>query len=203
MHDDFYQMYLEELAAVPPCTSEEQEQLLAQAAGGDDKARERLIEGNLQTVLQYAKEFDGKGVLLTDLVQEANVALTMAVCEYLQGTAGLDFDSFVASQVKEALNAALEEELAAGETGQELAARVNVLSEVSKALSAELGREPSVEELADKMKMTVDEVGNIMKMAMDAISMNAANMDLEALAGIEGMEITEDIADDEGILEEE
>lgn len=203
MHDDFYQMYLEELAAVPPCTSEEQEQLLAQAAGGDDKARERLIEGNLQTVLQYAKEFDGRGVLLTDLVQEANVALTMAVGEYLQGTAGLDFDCFVASKVKEALNAALEEELAADETGQELAARVNVLSEVSKALSADLGREPTVDELADKMKMTVDEVGNIMKMAMDAISMNAANMDLEALAGIEGMEITEDIADDEGILEEE
>lgn len=203
MHDDFYQMYLEELAAIPPCTSEEQEQLLVLAAGGDDKARERLIEGNLQTVLQYAKEYDGRGVLLTDLVQEANVALTMAVGEYLQGTAGQDFDGFVASKVKEALNAALEEELAADETGQELAARVNVLSEVSKALSAELGREPSVEELADKMKMTVDEVGNIMKMAMDAISMNAANMDLEALAGIEGMEITEDIADDEGILEEE
>lgn len=203
MHDDFYQMYLEELAAIPPCTSEEQEQLLALAAGGDDKARERLIEGNLQAVLQYAKEFDGRGVLLTDLVQEANVALTMAVGEYLQGTAGQDFDGFVASQVKEALNAALEEELAADETGQELAARVNVLSEVSKALSADLGREPTVDELADKMKMTVDEVGNIMKMAMDAISMNAANMDLEALAGIEGMEITEDIADDEGILEEE
>ena len=144
MHDDFYQMYLEEMKAITPCTQEENTQLLNDAAAGNEGAKKRLIEGNLEAALTCAKAYDGKGVLLTDL-----------------------------------------------------AARVNVLQTVSQALARELGREAAVEELADKMKMTVDEVKDIMKMAMDAMSMNAENADLEELAEVEGIEITEAAEDEE------
>ena len=67
-----------------------------------------------------------------------------------------------------------------------------MLQQISQLLAKELGREATVEELADKMKMTVEEISGIMKIAMDAMSMNAESMDLEALAGVEGIEITED-----------
>lgn len=192
MHDDFYQMYLEEMGHIPPCTREEQEDLLKEAAEGSKEAKKRIVEGNLRAALEYAREYDGRGVLMTDLVQEANMALTMAVEEYVQEEVRQEFDSFKSQRIREALAAAVEEQQSAKQTGEELAARVNVLQQISQLLAKELGREATVEELADKMKMTVEEISGIMKIAMDAMSMNAESMDLEALAGVEGIEITED-----------
>ena len=189
MHDDFYQMYLEEMKAITPCTQEENTQLLNDAAAGDEGARKRLIEGNLEAALTCAKAYDGKRVLLTDLVAEANMALTMAVTEFLTNPGDGDFEGFLTARMKEALDLAVEEEESAEQTGEELAARVNVLQTVSQALARELGREATVEEL--------DEVKDIMKMAMDAMSMNAENADLEELAEVEGIEITEAAEDEE------
>ena len=77
-----------------------------------------------------------------------------------------------------------------------------MLQQISQLLAKELGREATVEELADKMKMTVEEISGIMKIAMDAMSMNAESMDLEALAGVEGIEITEDEESDDYDYEE-
>jgi RNA polymerase primary sigma factor len=192
MHDDFYQMYLEEMGHIPPCTSKEQEGLLKEAAEGSKEAKKRIVEGNLRAALEYAREYDGRGVLMTDLVQEANMALMMAVEEYVQEEVGQEFDTFKIQRIREALAAAVDEQQSAKQTGEELAARVNVLQQISQLLAKELGREATVEELADKMKMTVEEISGIMKIAMDAMSMNAETMDLEALAGVEGIEITED-----------
>ena len=114
----------------------------------------------------------------------------MAVTEFLTDAGDGDFEGFLAARMKAALDLAVEEQQSAKQTGEELAARVNVLQTVSQMLAKELGREATVEELADKMKMTAGEVKDIMKMAMDAMSMNAENADLEDLAEVEGIEIT-------------
>lgn len=192
MHDDFYQMYLEEMGNIEPCSKEEQKALIKEAAKGNEEAKKRLIEGNLRAALEYAREFEGRGVLLTDLVQEANMGLIMAVDSYSKGENSLEFDSFAGERIRKALELAIEEQQFADRTEEELTARVNVLQQVSQVMAKELGREATVEELADKMKMTVEEVRNIMKMALDAMSMNAENMnlqDLENLADVEGLEI--------------
>jgi RNA polymerase primary sigma factor len=202
MHDDFYQMYLEEMGHIPPCTRGEQEDLLKEAAQGRKEAKKRLVEGNLRAALEYAREYDGRGVLVTDLVQEANMALMMAVEEYVQLEDRPEFDSLKNRRIKEALDAAVEEQQSAKQTEEELAARVNVLQQISQLLAGELGREATVEELADKMKMTVEEIKGIMKIAMDAMSMNAETMDLEALAEVEGIEITGDEEADDYDYEE-
>lgn len=191
MHDDFYQMYLEEMGDISPCTKEETELLLHDIKEGKNEAKKRLVEGNLKTALSYAKEYDGKGVLLTDLVQEANMALMMAVDQYEGAPVKEEFDHFAATMMKEYLQAAVDEEISAEQTGEELAARVNVLQTVSQALAKDLGREATIEELADKMKMTVDEIHGIMKMAIEAMSLNAENMDLDALSEAEGFDFIE------------
>lgn len=196
MHDNFYQMYLDEMGEITPCTGEEQLELIADLRGGNQEAKKRLVEGNLRAALEYAREYDGKGVLLSDLVQEANMALLMAVEEYAKAGGETGFDSYVAQRIKKALELAVEEEQSADRTGEELAARVNVLSQISQTLAAELGREATVEELADKMKMSVDEIQGIMKMAMDAVSLNAENADLEALSEVSDLEITESDEED-------
>ncbi len=196
MHDNFYQMYLDEMGEITPCTGEEQLELIADLRGGNQEAKKRLVEGNLRAALEYAREYDGKGVLLSDLVQEANMALLMAVEEYAKAGGETGFDSYVGQRIKKALELAVEEEQSADQTGEELAARVNVLSQISQTLAAELGREATVEELADKMKMSVDEIKGIMKLAMEAVSLNAENADLEALAEVSDLEITESDEED-------
>lgn len=76
MHEDFYQMYLEELEGVAEAGPEEELALLERLAAGEAEAAGRLIEGNLKRVLAYAREYEGKGLPMNDLVQEANMALT-------------------------------------------------------------------------------------------------------------------------------
>lgn len=197
MHDDFYQMYLEEMEDIVPCEEEETRELLKAVKEGREEAKKRLVEGNLQTALSFAKKFEGKGVLLTDLVQEANMALIMAVDQYSGMEDKAEFDGFAGDRIKEALFAAVKEEESAEQTGEELAARVNVLQQIAQGLAEELGREATVEELAHKMKMTVGEIQGIMKMAMDAVSLNAENMDLEDLADVEGIELIKDDAEED------
>lgn len=172
MHDDFYQMYLEELEAVKEADEAEEKLLLERLAAGDQAARERLIEGNLKRVLEYAKEYADRGVILNDLVQEANMALTLLVCEYTR-EAG-EFQELLGQRVRNCLAAVLEEQKREAEIEENVTARVNVLQEVSRIMAGELGREATVEELAEKMKMTAEEIRDIMKITMDAVHVSTA-----------------------------
>ena len=170
MYDDFYQMYLEELEAVAEAGPEEELSLLERLAAGDDSARERLIEGNLKRVLEYAKEYDGRGLPMGDLVQEGNMALTALAMEYESGA----FQELLRERVRACIEAALEEQRMEAEIEENVAARVNVLQEVSRVMAKELGREATVEELAAKMKMTEDEIRDIMKVTLDAVNVGTA-----------------------------
>lgn len=170
MYDDFYQMYLEELEAVTEAGPEEELSLLERLAAGDVSARERLIEGNLKRVLEYAKEYDGRGLPMGDLVQEGNMALTALAMEYESGA----FQELLRERVRACIEAALEEQRMEAEIEENVAARVNVLQEVSRVMAKELGREATVEELAAKMKMTEDEIRDIMKVTLDAVNVGTA-----------------------------
>ena len=170
MYEDFYQMYLEELEAVAEAGPEEELSLLERLAAGDVSARERLIEGNLKRVLEYAKEYDGRGLPMGDLVQEGNMALTALAMEYESGA----FQELLRERVRACIEAALEEQRMEAEIEENVAARVNVLQEVSRVMAKELGREATVEELAAKMKMTEDEIRDIMKVTLDAVNVGTA-----------------------------
>ena len=170
MYDDFYQMYLEELEAVAEAGPEEELSLLERLAAGDVSARERLIEGNLKRVLEYAKEYDGRGLPMGDLVQEGNMALTALAMEYESGA----FQELLRERVRACIEAALEEQRMEAEIEENVAARVNVLQEVSRVMAKELGREATVEELAAKMKTTEDVIRDIMKVTLDAVNVGTA-----------------------------
>ena len=175
MHDDFYQMYLEELEALPEVGAEEEKNLLARLSGGDGDAGKRLIEGNLKKVLALAKEYDGKGLPMNDLVQEANMALTALVMELGDGeNPEMEFEELLEKRVRESLQAAVDEQQRESEIEENVTARVNVLQEVSRVMAGELGREATVDELARKMKMTADEIRDIMKITLDAVHVETA-----------------------------
>ena len=205
MHDDIYQMYLEEIGGLSACTPKEEQELLARIRGGEESARARLLEGTLGFITELARGYQDRGLPLLDLVQEANLALMMAVNEAAVGmeleagggaaagmmpegtdsaAAGMapdpaegaqaltPFRALVKAQVTQALEAALEEQKVSEQVGEELLARVNVLQEVSRRMAEELGREATVTELAEKMKMTEDEIKDIMKLTLDAMSVS-------------------------------
>lgn len=175
MHDDFYQMYLEELEALTEVGAEEEKNLLARLSGGDGDAGKRLIEGNLKKALALAKEYDGKGLPMNDLVQEANMALTALVMELGDGeNPEMEFEELLGKRVRESLQAAVDEQQRESEIEENVTARVNVLQEVSRVMAGELGREATVDELAQKMKMTADEIRDIMKITLDAVHVETA-----------------------------
>ncbi len=168
MHDDIYQMYLEEVKRIPVCTCEEERELLARVRAGNKAARERLLEGTLRYVLELAGKYRGRGLAAGDLVQEANMALLLA----LEGYEGGDFREQIKALASERLEAAIEAQKREKQAEEEVAARVNVLKDISKMMAEELGREATVEELAEKMKMTREEIKDIMKVTLDAMSVS-------------------------------
>ena len=170
MHDDFYQMYLEEIEIIPACDTEETKALAERLPEADIQAQNRLIEGKLKAVLMIAKEYADQGVIMNDLVQEANMALTL----YVQQFAGLAaaFEPGLEAAVRKALDQAVAEQHQEKEIRENVAARVNVLQDISRMMAEELGREATVAELAAKMKMTEDEIKDIMKLTIDALSVS-------------------------------
>jgi len=164
MEVNFYEMYLEEMALIPVLEAEEEKKVLALAAEGDKEAKKRLVEGYLAKAAQMVKEYEGRELPMSDVVQEANVALTAAAAAY---DGSQKWEDFFEQEVRQAVEAALEEQKTEAEIEENMAARVNVLQTVSQVMAKEL-----VTELAEKMKMTEDEVKDIMKLALDAITVN-------------------------------
>lgn len=162
-------MYLEEMGEITPLTGEEERMLLALTAQGDAAARSRLVEGSLRRVLELVEGYQDSELPMADIVQEANTALMLAAVEY---DGSEEWPCLLERRVEEAVRLALEEQKAEMEVEENMAARVNVLQTVSQMMAGELGREATVEELAAKMKMTVEEIKDIMKLALDALTVS-------------------------------
>ena len=168
MHDDVYLMYLEEVKRIPACTPEEECRLPGLAQAGDRMARERLLEGMLHYAVELAGKYKNQGLTAGDLVQEENMAMLLALDSYTEGDFRKQAEALASERIKELI----EQQKREKQAGEEIAARVNVLKDISKMMADELGREATVEELAAKMKMTVEEIKDIMKVTLDAMSVS-------------------------------
>lgn len=174
--EDIYRVYMEEIAAIPPCSEEENEKLLGEIRSGNKAARERLIEGNLKNALFFVQDYINKGVPMADLIQEASMELMMLADEGFEGS----FEKLLESRIRVRMEEIITDQKKETDIEEEMLARVNVLQEVSKSMAEELGREAKLSELAERMKMTEDEVREIMKVTMDALSMSKINQSLQS-----------------------
>lgn len=166
--EDFYRLYLKELESVPPCSHEEEERLLNQILAGSEAAVKRLVEGKLGRAVKMAEEYKDQGLTMSDLVQEANIALLLTASEYRGG----DFDVQAEERIRRMIEDAIHLQKTEYKVEEELVARVNVLKDISAVMAEELGREATVEELAGRMKMTTQEIKGIMKLTLDAMSVS-------------------------------
>ena len=174
--EDIYRVYMEEIAAIPPCSEAENEKLLGEIQNGNKAARERLIEGNLKNALFIVQDYINKGVPMADLIQEASMELMMLADEGFEGS----FEKLLESRIRVRMEEIINDQKKEADIEEEMLARVNVLQEVSKSMAEELGREAKLSELAERMKMTEDEVREIMKVTMDALSMSKINQSLQS-----------------------
>jgi RNA polymerase primary sigma factor len=173
--EDLFAFYSGELADVAPLAPGEEEKLLQKLlAGGAAKkaAADRLAEGKLSRTLEIAREYENQGVPLNDLIQEASIGLMTAISEYSGG----DFEQLSEERIRSAIGEALADQKREKEIAENMRARVNVLRDVSQAMAKDLGRAPTVPELADKMKMTEMEIRDIMKVMLDAMNVKSEDM---------------------------
>ncbi len=174
-----YQMYLEELEAVEAIGREELEMLLNRLEDGDRRVRDRLAEGHLRRVVELAKEYAGRGVLMADLIQEGNMALLMA----MESFSGGDFGVHVTKEICSAMDAAIAEQTGQEDTGSYLASQANAMMNATEELVEELGREATLEEVAKRMNLSEEMTKDIMKISMDALSLVEANGSGEVFGG--------------------
>lgn len=159
------QMYLDELQEIEPISEKELEILVKRSHDGDLTARNRIVEGHLKYALSVLWEYLNRGVELTDLISEANVALIRAVDDYTQG----DLKEDITRAIREAALRLIEEDGQMHTADEDLARRVNELSDLSVEMVQELGRSPTNAELAHRLNISEEVVESLIRMSIDAL----------------------------------
>ena len=170
MKKEYQELYHQELAGITPCSEEEIEQLLRRLPAKE--ARDRLTEGSLHLAVSTAEEFEGRGADLFELIQEGNIGLALFM-NSLRGPVGLkEFITLRKKALRASMEAYCREQEERAEKKDQYTAYVNVLNTVITALAEELGREPTAEEIAKKMNLSVDEVQSLAQSALNAVMLD-------------------------------
>ena len=160
--NDPLRLYLEEIASLPPV--QETEELLRQAADGDEKAQEILTGAGLRRVAEIAKEFTGYGVLLMDLIQEGSMGLWKVV----SGFSGGDYPSVRDDAIRQAMARAVTLQARESGVGRKMRQALEDYRAVDQRLLAELGRNPTLEEIAQELHMTPEDAATVKRNLDDA-----------------------------------
>ena len=172
--DDPVRMYLKEIGRVSLLTAEDEIRLAKLRDNGDDAAREeaagRLAEANLRLVVSIAKRYVGRGMQFLDLIQEGNLGLIKAV-EKFDYTKGYKFSTYATWWIRQAITRAIADQARTIRIPVHMVETINKLIRISRQLLQQLGREPSPDEIAKEMEISVDRVREIMKIAQEPVSL--------------------------------
>lgn len=168
--DDPVRMYLKEIGKVPLLTAEEEIELAKRIEQGDEEAKRKLTEANLRLVVSIAKKYVGRGMLFLDLIQEGNLGLIKAV-EKFDYRKGYKFSTYATWWIRQAITRAIADQARTIRIPVHMVETINKLIRVSRHLLQELGREPTAEEIAEEMGVSVDRVREILKIAQEPVSL--------------------------------
>ncbi len=168
--DDHVRMYLKEIGQVPLLSTDDEIEYAKKMAEGDVEAKKTLEEANLRLVVSIAKRYVGRGMLFLDLIQEGNLGLIKAV-EKFDYTKGYKFSTYATWWIRQAITRAIADQARTIRIPVHMVETINKLSRASRQLLQELGREPSPEELAKDLGMSVERVIEIQKISQDPISL--------------------------------
>ena len=170
--EDPVRMYLKEIGKVPLLSAEEEIELAKRMELGDMEAKKRLAEANLRLVVSIAKRYVGRGMLFLDLIQEGNLGLIKAV-EKFDYRKGYKFSTYATWWIRQAITRAIADQARTIRIPVHMVDTINRLAKTERALVQELGRQPQADELAKELNMPVDKVREIMKVAMEPVSLES------------------------------
>ena len=170
--NDSVRMYLSEIGRVELLTADEEIRLAKRIEKGDPIAKQKLAEANLRLVVSIAKKYIGRGLSFLDLIQEGNIGLFRAV-EKFDPSRGFKFSTYATWWIRQAITRAIADQARTIRIPVHMVETINKLTHTQRQLLQELGREPTVDELASEMDMDIKKVRHILKISQDIISLEA------------------------------
>ena len=168
--DDPVRMYLREIGRIPLLSYDKEIELAQKVLDEDEEAKKELAEANLRLVVSIAKKYVGRGMLFLDLIQEGNMGLIKAV-EKFDYTKGFKFSTYATWWIRQSITRAIADQARTIRIPVHMVETINKLIRTSRHLLQQIGREPTPEELAKELDMTVERVTEIQKIAQDPVSL--------------------------------
>ena len=168
--DDPVRMYLREIGKIPLLTYEEEAELAQRIIDGDEEAKQKLDESNLILIKKKKKKYVGRGMLFLDLIQEGNMGLIKAV-EKFDYNKGFKFSTYATWWIRQAITRAIADQARTIRIPVHMVETINKLIRTSRQLLQQNGREPTPEEIAKEMEISVEKVMEIQKIAQDPVSL--------------------------------
>ena len=168
--DDPVRQYLKEIGRIPLLDSDGERVLAERMLDGDEDAKTRLVESNLRLVVSIAKKYLGRGMYFLDLIQEGNLGLMKAV-EKFDYTKGYKFSTYATWWIRQAITRAIADQARTIRIPVHMVETIHKVTKYSRQMLQELGREPTAEEIGDKIGMSADKVREILKISQDPVSL--------------------------------
>ena len=169
---DPVRMYLKEIGRIPLLTREEEIRLAKRAKDGDKEAVQKIISANLRLVVAIAKKYVGRGMNFLDLIQEGNKGLIRAVDKY-DWTRGFKFSTYATWWIRQAITRSIADQARTIRVPVHMVETINALMRTSRKMMQELGREPTVDEIAKEMDITPERVREIFKISQNTVSLES------------------------------
>ncbi len=167
---DPVRMYLKEIGRINLLSSDDEYEYALQAEQGDEYAKRMLAESNLRLVVSIAKRYVGRGMLFLDLIQEGNIGLMKAV-EKFDPAKGYKFSTYATWWIRQAITRAIADQARTIRIPVHMVETINKLARIQRQLTQELNREPTEEELAKKIGLSVEKVREVYKISQDPVSL--------------------------------
>ena len=168
--NDPVRMYLKEIGRISLLSNEEEMNISMRIADGDEDAKRILAESNLRLVVSIAKRYVGRGLLFLDLIQEGNIGLMKAVDKF-DYDKGYKFSTYATWWIRQAITRALADQARTIRVPVHMVETINKMVRVQRQMTLELNREPSEEEIAKKMGISVDKVREVIKISQEPVSL--------------------------------
>lgn len=172
MGNEELKIYLNEINQIPLLSAEDEKELAIKAAQGDSSAKEKLINSNLKLVVSIAKKFQGNGISFLDLIQEGNMGLIAAIDKF-DTSLGYRFSTYAYYWIKTTISRAVNQQNRSIRIPVYMVEKLSKYKKIEQELSQKYNREPTENEIAEKMDISVKEIRELKEYLSDAISLDA------------------------------